>query len=590
MSSIEKIAADCFFAPKPCLVQQVHYLLTLPEEYCEALETLSTKGILSTVSQATKARIFAALCACKKHLAAVNFLYKCDAVEVSKAVEILDRPRLIHQKEAKIALIESKHPHLKEEEESPAHLDMEVEETKEERPKKRRKKSALALLRRQVKELKAQEDETHSCETCAAAHADSAVKEVLASASLSGALALKIRKWAKKFTPDFLEFIVLSESMNVWQKLADTVHFAPADFSLPYFLSVVHGEPVPEGTFVHGMRCLMEAPKTEMAAKFAELGAKFPQLYKSFTFLRTQPRLLADRSIAENLAHHIPLGTAIWYLEELCQASRHAIASILTKRLETEPNWMEEEDSKVAASFAKLVERIMVALSISPELAAALMPAARMRLGALKEIADMHGDTLIIGDASASMQTAIVSATIMAAMISACWGGELCFFSSGYIASPYPRPQTVEEVLGICQKIRANSCTSVAAGLCPAYDKKIVYRRIVLVTDEEENTACHGMRFAQLYRKYKDEVNPAVELLLVGVGSGYDPFQDSLRQLDIEFKRVEVDNRRPDLTKFDALLRQMSLLAASAEAEANVEEIKDQQEDEFVVVEDEDMM
>ena len=68
---------------------------------------------------------------------------------------------------------------------------------KEERPKKHRKKGALALFHRQVKELKAQEDETHSCETCVAAHADSAVQEVLASASLSGALALKIRKWAK---------------------------------------------------------------------------------------------------------------------------------------------------------------------------------------------------------------------------------------------------------------------------------------------------------------------------------------------------------------------------------------------------------
>ena len=80
-------------------------------------------------------------------------------------------------------------------------------------------------------------------------------------------------------------------------------------------------------------------------------------------------------------------------------------------------------------------------------------------------------------------------------------------------------------------------------------------------------------------------MNPTVDLLLVGVGSGYDPFEDSLRQLDIEFKRVEIDNRRPHLTKFDAFLRQMSLTV-----NANVEEIMDQQEDEFVVVEDDDMM
>jgi len=335
-----------------------------------------------------------------------------------------------------------------------------------------------------------------------------------------------------------------------------------------------------------------------LAKQFAKLGAEHPQLYKSFTYLRTQPRLLADRSVAENLAHRIPLGVAIWYLEELCQASRRAVAQILTKRLKAEPRWTEEEDSKVAASFAKLVERIKVAGRLSPELADALMPAARTRLSALrKEIAAMPpgGDTLTIGDASSSMQTAIDSATIMAAMISVCWGGELCFFNGEYVASPRPRPETVEEVLEITRKIRARGCTSVAAGLWNAYDKKIAYRRIVLVTDEEENTPCRGMNFAQLFRKYKDEVSPAAELLLVGVGSNdrhcARNFQDSLSGLDIEFKRVEIDDRRPDLTKFDALLRQISLLTAAETTvdEAIVAEVEDG-EDEFVVVDDAEMM
>ena len=45
---------------------------------------------------------------------------------------------------------------------------------------------------------------------------------------------------------------------------------------------------------------------------------------------------------------------------------------------------------------------------------------------------------------------------------------------------------------------------------------------------------------------------------------GFDPgdghFQASLRKHRIDFKRVEIDSRRPYLTKFDAMLRQMLLL------------------------------
>lgn len=56
---------------------------------------------------------------------------------------------------------------------------------------------------------------------------------------------------------------------------------------------------------------------------------------------------------------------------------------------------MEDEDSKVASSFAKLVVRIMQAQRFSPELAAALMPAAERCLGALNEtVTKMPGETL----------------------------------------------------------------------------------------------------------------------------------------------------------------------------------------------------
>ena len=52
---------------------------------------------------------------------------------------------------------------------------------------------------------------------------------------------------------------------------------------------------------------------------------------------------------------------------------------------------------------------------------------------------------------------------------------------------------------------------------------------------------------------------------MVGVGSRKTSFQLTLKNQGIEFKRVEIDEYRPDLTKFDAMLRQMSLLSQEQE-------------------------
>ena len=635
-TTAEQIVASCFLASHPCQKLHVHLLVTEPQAYLEALETLTGKNILSTLSQASKARILVALHATKQHAALDAFLPQCDVIEVTKACEILDRPRLMRQIQAKIAKIESSHAHILEakQEQECKQADNRRTGTRvntEEKPRRRRKRK-YDILQRRLKELiAAQEEENHTTETCHEAHENTAVRELLDSASVSGALARKIRRWAQsKFSADLLEFIVMSGAMTVWTKLADLVHFNPKDFALPYFLTVAHGSPTPEGTFVHGMRQLMVAPQKDLAESFAKLAAEHDQMYKSYTFLRTVPRFLQEKAITALLAQHIPLGTAIWYLEELCGTAgptfdsdipmpdnfadeedmlRRAlaasmgesidkaeadmvVANILMERLLQEASWMVEDTSKVASSFAKLVERILVARTISEDLADALMPAAKRRLEVLKEtivIKEGTGKTAVFGDASESMQTAIKAATIFAALVSVGLGGELCFFSDRFMPSPHARPETVEQVLEITEKIRAKNCTNLAAALWHYYEKKIALARIVPVTDEWENEACHGYMFADLFRKYKDEVSPNVELVLVGVGEGSVQFQESLRRHNIDFKRIEIDERRPDLTKFDALLRQMALLSgvtAVTQHTATEDAQMANKEEDFVVIDE----
>ena len=199
------------------------------------------------------------------------------------------------------------------------------------------------------------------------------------------------------------------------------------------------------------------------------------------------------------------------------------------------------------------------------ELAQDVKPFASARLEDLRSLWQRRctGKVAVLGDASSSMQSAIEAATIFASMVSVCLDGELSFFSSGLVKSPYEKPQTVDETLEVCKQIRANGCTSLAAALLPYYEKKKIVDVFVLVTDEEENTRASNMFFAEMLSLYKKNVNPSVRLIVVCVGKGYVPFRDSLAQYDIDYRVVYIDGARADLAKFDALLGQIALYASN---------------------------
>jgi len=196
------------------------------------------------------------------------------------------------------------------------------------------------------------------------------------------------------------------------------------------------------------------------------------------------------------------------------------------------------------------------------------------------------------------MTSAIQAATILAAMITTCFQGELCFFDHQHQTSPRPRPSTVSDVLQICQQIRASGGTSLAAALYPYYQSKTKIDRLVLVSDEEENSPSHGFMFAKLLRMYKDEVYDGVELIVICVNKGDEEFRRSLKRHGIECRqRLEIDGQRPDLSKFDSMLSQIALLSSrnqdpNGEDESMVDVRSFSEDcstdDDFVVVEEND--
>ena len=88
------------------------------------------------------------------------------------------------------------------------------------------------------------------------------------------------------------------------------------------------------------------------------------------------------------------------------------------------------------------------------------------------------------------------------------------------------------------------------------------------------NTDCHGYNFACLLKEYKEQINPEVELIIICVDSGCSWFRETLSDNGIDYKRVKIDGRRPDLTKFDAMLGQIAMASKTVE-DGKKEEEKD---------------
>ena len=611
--------AGCFFLTQSRLSTHLSLLTRHPHDYGQALDAIlghstsdSGGDMVSTLSSATKARVVAALQMTGHHQLVDRFLPHCTVVELAKAAQILDRPRLIHQLERRIAAIEQAHPHLQEQHEEEERqqdhskakrratarhskrrghhgrgrkgaMELDDNDKMDCSPTVKRRKRRIHVYRKELKHQKSLLNELCSCPNDAPEQLDpkavQAVHELVASASLSGAFARKVRRVVQQVPSDVLEFVLLSGAVDYWKRLADVIHFRPTDFAVPFFLSAIHGSPLPEGSFFHGMQQLAHVPDDTLVEHFTNLAASYPQqLFRAFNFLRTEPRLLRNPEIARLLAHKIPVTTALWYLEELAQSSSKLVPSILGQRLQEETDWMDDQSSKVTNSFGKLLERIWTFRTLGfSSVAQQLLPAAEKRLQALRDTwaseweEEEEGLTVILGDKSHSMDSAIRAATILAAMISTCFRGELSFFDHMYRTSPHARPTTVQQVLDICRQIRASGGTSLAAALWPYCKAKRQMDRIILVTDEEENTDYNGYSFAKLLGEYKNEVFADVELVIVCIDKGDAMFRQSLERYKIDCRRIEIDGSRPDLSKFDSLLRQIALLSCKKTTRAKLD-------------------
>ncbi|KAL8588504.1 hypothetical protein ACOMHN_022291 [Nucella lapillus] len=399
--------------------------------------------------------------------------------------------------------------------------------------------------------------------------------------SASGAVCKHVAQWVHGFSKGELEFYALHLPKEPWKKLADICHFHPEkDFAaLPWFLPFCFGKDAPEGTMVNRCRDLSAENVNQLVEEFDIPYSHLKQLKDSLS-----------EDIKKRIAEHEDkLDTVLWYYEDLqCTA----VDEVIGRRLKA--------NEAVTLPSGKLLERLLTFKMIRgnldsfhgdahPDTRARFLPdlikVAQPRLTSIK--LPLEAPIVVIGDKSGSMSVAIRTSTIIASLLTAITAARLTFFNTQDHEAT-TMPETVEQVLEMAINTRAEGGTAPAASLWPYYERKEVVKTFIMVTDEEENSDCHGFRFGDLYKKYCEEVFPA-RLVFVSFLShqhaqgqmvsdlqnkGYNPLQ------------FRLEGNRPDLSKLDNLFGLLSADSATFDEELVATERRIKEEGLAVVYDD----
>lgn len=444
----------------------------------------------------------------------------------------------------------------------------------------------------------------------------------------SGALQRHVARWVRQIPKDKLEFWLLALPQAPWVDLAQVCHLNPRrDFAVPWFLSQAFGERPPAGSLAAEAN---DITTSSLADKVAEW--KIPY---SYVRRRFAGRIPDSAKVA--MARYMPLDQLIWFYDDASDSlatDDGAVERILTSRLAS-------GESPTELSAGKLMERLLTFLKVGqvtpgdtlsalfPDVPATSLAAALNRFGQNLEYTAMqlleyspaeirrrfppssaatsvqassvslsfvpmlmqHAATamaklslplerpvFIMGDASASMQVAVSTSTILASLIAAVSDAGLCFFSDKAIQPPVV-PRTVDDVVAVAKAVKADGATCPAAALWPLLVAKQVVRQIVVVSDEEENSTLkvsHGQAetgfslgsaadhieysFAELFAKYESEVSPGCRITFVSFLSDLNSrgqMVEELEQRGYTPQQFKLHRDRPDLTKTDAILGSM---------------------------------
>lgn len=204
-----------------------------------------------------------------------------------------------------------------------------------------------------------------------------------------------------------------------------------------------------------------------------------------------------------------------------------------------------KSDKRVSAYKAKVA---VEAAGAKGELAEALEAVTEAQV---KAVGKITRSTALLIDKSGSMDIAIEVGKQLGAMISAICEAELvvyAFDTAAYVIEPQKQGNLLKQIFGQGQEpqlpqppslsdwekalhgIRAGGGTSCGVAISRMLQKRQRVEQIVIVTDEEENSA---PRFQDAYREYAKEMDVFPSIILVKVGRAFDWLEVACAQIGV---------------------------------------------------------
>jgi len=480
------------------------------------------------------------------------------------------------------------------------------------KPKKATIFSTDAKLRRRVGELRSEINALEIEQV-----------DLVGTGSMSGALSTGLRRVVGRIPATKLEFFALQLGLQGWRELADVLHISPDKVTMPGFMArVFGGDSASQDERLHLLNTITRDTAAERVLKLAP----------SYEFLRTKIPDMDDATKLA-VAKTAPIDTCLWWLDELateevCDVvaerldggeqptlSLGSIMQLLLSmyqstiplpvqsllqmgfgrsasntaaarygNLDHAVEWLlsgaaaryHDEDTAAAAAAAANTNTatagagMAIDAVVNPVCAALferLLPLADAELA--KVSLPLASPTVVVGDSSASMDVAIRTSVIIAALLSHLCEADLWFFSETARRAPL-QPKNVADALDVAMSTKASGCTSPAAALWQFYKEKRSIAVLVVVTDEEENQDFNGFSFAALFQKYRQDVNPLTKVVFVSFiasGDGDGPMVASLKATGVNPLVFTFDPVRPDLTKLDNLFAILSIHTDAFNAE-----------------------
>jgi hypothetical protein len=365
------------------------------------------------------------------------------------------------------------------------------------------------------------------------------------------------KNWINKLTGEELESMVLQFPPDQWRKLANLLHLKDSDFGnttwfLQYIYSKDNNSELPEDTMIYKCSNLNKKNIYNIVKTNNIPYAYFKNREDCKKLMSNSlKRVFLDRLSFEDLLKH-------WEdfdKSELCE-------DILNKY---------NNYNNADIPYGELIKRLLILSTDNKEkLYNSLVNIAQNKLNQYN--IEINSPIVVFGDASASMDIAIRTSTIIASIMCNLFGAKLHLFrgKDEYIENV---PKTVHDVIEFSKVNKASGSTSPASSLYPYLERKEVVKTFIIVTDEIENVGYDGQwfnntgiskSFANTFKEYSEKVYPAKLVFVSFLPDNKDGYM--VRQLKKIMPNIEdnivqfrLNKFKPDLRKLDDLLNVLAL-------------------------------